>query len=473
MTRPGTEQFPLRVAIVGSGPAGFYAAEHLFKQSDMVTHIDMFDRLPTPFGLVRGGVAPDHQKIKNVTRVFDRIAQRDEFRFFGNVEVGRDLTIEDLRQYFHAVIIATGAQQDRALGIPGEDLEGSHSATEFVAWYNGHPDYRDHTFDLSATDVVIVGVGNVAIDVARILCRTVEELKSTDIADYALDALRHSRVRNIYMLGRRGPAQAAFTNPEIRELGDMVDADVVLNAEDFKFDSASRKMLETADREMQKKLEILNTLLERESRQTRKRLHLRFCISPRDVLGDSHGKVRGVRVVRNRLELQHGRIRPVPTDETEEIPAQLLFRSIGYRGVPVPGLPFEESSGTIPNVQGRVVDSVTKSPLTGTYVAGWIKRGPSGVIGTNKPDSVETSEQILSDLQHGRLLAPSFPDRAAFDDMMRERQLQYFSYEDWLCIDSHELAQGEAAGRPRVKLTCVEDMLEAVRRSRRNSGSSD
>lgn len=469
MTKRGNTDSPLRVAIVGSGPAGFYAAEHLFKQTDVVLHVDMFDRLPTPFGLVRGGVAPDHQKIKNVARVFDRIARRDEFWFYGNVEIGQDLSIEDLRRHYQAVIIATGAQMDRSLGIPGEDLIGSHSATEFVAWYNGHPDFRDLQFDLSAENVVIVGVGNVAVDVARILCRTPDELSSTDIAGYALDALRDSKIRNIYMLGRRGPAQAAFTNPEIRELGDMEAADVVLDAADFKLDPASRQMLKNADRELLKKMEILNSIVERDAREVRRRLFLRFLVSPVEILGDDRGAVQSVRLVRNRLEMQDGRIRPVATPDHQEIPAQLLFRSVGYRGVPIPGLPFDEVTGTIPNTAGRVSDASTGKTLSSVYVAGWIKRGPSGVIGTNKPDSVETAEQVLADFRGGLLQTPLEPDRDEVLELIRSRQPQHFTYEDWLCIDSHEIALGKASGRPRVKLTCVDDMVEALRQSKQDS----
>jgi ferredoxin--NADP+ reductase len=257
MSQPGSAANPLRVAIIGAGPTGFYAAEHLFKK-DVVVEVDMFDRLPTPFGLVRGGVAPDHQKIKSVTLVFDRIAKRPNFRFYGYVELGRDLTVADLRAHYHQLIYTTGAQTDRPLGIPGQDLNGSHTATEFVAWYNGHPDYRELEFDLSQERVAVVGVGNVAVDVCRILCRTVAELAKTDIADYALEALSHSRVKEVVMVGRRGPAQAAFTNPEIKELGEMEDADIKVLPEEAELDPLSRDMLERdQDRNTMKKVEIL------------------------------------------------------------------------------------------------------------------------------------------------------------------------------------------------------------------------
>ncbi|MFW5955232.1 MAG: FAD-dependent oxidoreductase [Rhodothermales bacterium] len=466
MVNPGTTEFPLRIAIIGSGPAGFYAADHLFKQKDVSIEIDMFDRLPTPFGLVRGGVAPDHQKIKNVTRVFDRIARRDEFRFYGNVEIGRDLSVDDLLRHYHGVVFATGAQTDRSLGIPGENLAGSHSATEFVAWYNGHPDFRHLEFDLSRENVVIIGVGNVAVDVARILCRTVDELVTTDIADYALEALRESKVRNVYMLGRRGPAQAAFTNPEARELGELPGADIVFDAAELELDEVTQKLLgPEPDRDTRTKLEILDELAHRESKGAPRRLFLRFLVSPVELIGDEEGHVHEVRIVHNRLVERNGRSRPVPTDEFETLPAGLVFRSVGYRGVPVPGMPFDKQSGTIPNRLGRVVDPETREIVPGLYVAGWIKRGPSGVIGTNKPDSVETAEQVLEDLREGHVHTPEAPSRESIRQVIAVRRPDHFTYEDWLCVDDHETALGATCGRPRVKLTSVEEMLSALRQA--------
>lgn len=453
---------PLRVAIIGSGPAGFYAADHLFKQADGPVEIDMFDRLPTPFGLVRGGVAPDHQKIKNVTRVFDRIARHDAFCFFGGVDIGRDLSVLELESYYHAVIYATGAQTDRSLGIPGEDLPGSFSATEFVAWYNGHPDFRDRTFDLSKKEVVIIGVGNVAVDVARILCRTPEELEKTDIADYALEALRSSDVRRVYLLGRRGPGQAAFTNPELRELGDLQTADLIIRKRDLDLDPHTlRHLAEHPDRETSTKLDTLRQIAERPLKNAQRQLHLRFLESPVEILPGPDGCVAAVSTVINRIEPRGDRLSAIPTDEFEEIPAGTVFRSVGYRGIPITGLPFDEQRGVIPNDGGRVVD-VDGALRRGHYVAGWIKRGPSGVIGTNKPCSIETVDLLLADVAEGAVENPKSPERAAVRALLDERRPGYYTYADWLCIDAHETRLGQSAGRPRRKLTSESEFRQAL-----------
>ncbi len=463
----GTASNPLRVAVVGAGPAAFYAAEHLMKQPDLVAEVDMFDKLPTPFGLVRGGVAPDHQKIKSVTKVYDKVAARPGFRFFGNVAFGRDVSLDDLRRHYHQVFFATGAQTDRSLGVPGEELQGSHSATEFVAWYNGHPEYRHLTFDLSQERVAVVGVGNVAVDVCRILCRTPEELAQTDIADYALEALRHSRVKEVYMLGRRGPAQAAFSNPEIKELGEMEDADVFTLPEEVALDALSRAELErNPDRTVSKNVELMQALAQAQPSGKSKRLVIRFLVSPVEISGDADGRVAGVRIVRNELyDAGDGRLRPRATDCFEDLPVGLVFRSVGYLGVPLPGVPFDEKKGTILNDTGRVLDPATRQPLTGVYAGGWIKRGPSGVIGTNKACSVETVGCMLEDLARGAVLAPAAPSAEAAEQLVRSRQPHVFTFEDWQRIDALETERGTAAGRPRVKFTCVEDMLEALGRT--------
>src|SRR5437867_5520866 len=281
MAQSGTQAQPLRVAIIGAGPTGYYAADHLLRQDRLTVEVDMVDRLPTPYGLVRLGVAPDHQKIKAVTAAFDKVAAHPRFRFFGGVEFGRDVTGEHLRRHYHQILYSTGAQTDRRMGIPGEDLEGSHPATEFVAWYNGHPDYGDLDFDLAQERAAVVGVGNVAVDVARILCRSADELAATDIADYALDALRKSRIKEVYLLGRRGPAQAAFTNPEIRELGELPDADIAADPAEVELDPLSRAAVERSqDRATAKKVEILRAYARRPASGTSKRLVLRFLVSP-------------------------------------------------------------------------------------------------------------------------------------------------------------------------------------------------
>ncbi len=464
--RAGTAEEPLRVAVVGAGPTGYYAADHLFRQQTAVVAVDVFDRLPTPYGLVRAGVAPDHQKIKSVTAAFDKVAAHPRFRFYGGVEFGVDVRVEDLRRHYHQILYSTGAQTDRRMGIPGEDLRGSHAATEFVAWYNGHPDYRDRQFDLSQERAAVVGVGNVAIDVARILCRSPEELATTDVADYALDALRKSRVKEVYLLGRRGPAQAAFTNPEIKELGELADADVIALPAEVELDGLSRAALERSpDRATQKKVEILREYARRSPTGRSKRLILRFLVSPVELRGGDAGEVVAMRLVQNTLQATAtGALQARPTERFEELPVGLVFRSVGYRGVPLPGVPFNDSWGVILNERGRVLDPETRQPRVGEYTAGWIKRGPTGVIGTNKPDAAETVACMLEDLGQGRLLHPDEPDPAAAERLVRARQPGYFSYADWLRLDALEVARGRAAGRPRVKFTSVKEMRAALER---------
>lgn len=466
MPTPGTAELPLRVAVVGSGPAGFFVAEHLLARDDVVVSVDLLERLPTPYGLVRFGVAPDHQKIKNVTRTFERVAGRGNFRFFGNVDVGRDVRLADLQRLYHCICFTTGAQTDRSMGIPGEDLGRSHAATEFVAWFNGHPDYRDCTFDLSARRVAIVGVGNVAVDVARILCRTPEELAATDIADYALEALRASRVEEVYMLGRRGPAQAAFTNPEVRELGEMPGADTLCLPDEVALDPLSRAAVEEQDdRSIRKKLEILQGFAARQPTGKPRRLVIRFLVSPVELIDDGTGRVGGMRLVHNELYRDdRGELRPRPTDRFEELPVELVFRSVGYRGVPLDGLPFHDRWGVVPNERGRVV-APDGAALPGIYVAGWIKRGPTGVIGTNKPDAAETVETMLEDLARQATLQPEEPSPDAAEAFLRSCQPYCVTFADWRRLDELETGRGEPLGRPRVKFTSVAEMLRALGRS--------
>lgn len=464
--QPGTAEHPLRVAIVGSGPAGFFVAQHLLARSDVVVTVDLFERLPTPFGLVRFGVAPDHEEIKRVARTFEKTAAKPAFRFFGNVDYGRHLTLEDLRRHYHQICFTTGAQTDRRLGVPGEDLSGSHPATEFVAWYNGHPDFRDCRFDLCAERVAVIGVGNVAVDVARILCRTPEELATTDIADYALEALRASRVREVIILGRRGPVQAAFTNPELKELGELAGADVSVRQDEIALDPLSQAALERAEdkRTLERKLEILREFAGRPSRGKPRRLVLRFLVSPVELKGDAAGRVKSLVLGRNRLVADgKGGLKAEPTGETEELPVGLVFRSVGYHGIALPGVPFDERRGVVPNERGRVLDPGTTQPVRGLYVAGWIKRGPTGVIGTNKPDALETVEAMLEDRASGRVHQPPEPDPTACESAVRRCQPGYVSYADWLKLDRLEQERGKPAGRPRAKFTSVEDMLAAVR----------
>jgi ferredoxin--NADP+ reductase len=466
MSRPGSDAQPLRVAIIGSGPAGFYAAEKLFQQTDLAVQVDMYDRLPVPFGLVRFGVAPDHEKIKSVTRVYEKTASNANFRFYGNVDIGTDLTLNELRLHYHQICYCTGAQTDRRMGIPGEDFERSHPATEFVAWYNGHPDYRDYEFDLSVERVAVVGVGNVAADVARILCRTREELQTTDIADYALEALSSSNVKEVYILGRRGPAQAAFSNPEVKELGELAGADVAVLPEEVQLDALSQKSVEeSGDKSLSKKIRIFQGFAERGSTGKPRTLTLRFLVSPVELQDDGSGGVKGMKIVRNELYVSDdGSLRPRHTDRFEEIDVDMVFRSVGYRGVPLAGLPFHDRWGIIPNEAGRIIDPDTNEPVRGMYVAGWIKRGPSGIIGTNKPDAGETVDRMMEDVAAGALLNPSSADPDSVDRLVRSAQPDVLSWEDWKKIREIEEANGNEQGRPRVKLTTVREMLAALGR---------
>jgi len=473
MTQNGSGNSPVRVAIIGAGPAGFYTAGHLFKQADFDIEIDMYDRLPTPYGLVRAGVAPDHQKIKSVTNVFDRTAREPGFRFFGNVELGKHISVDELERHYHQIVYTTGAQTDRNLNIPGINLSGSHAATEFVAWYNGHPDYTDYKFDLSKEKVAVIGIGNVAVDVARILCRTPEELEKTDIADYALEALRHSNVREVYILGRRGPAQGAFTSPELKELGELPGADIVVYPEEAQLDPLSEESLAKAERATLRKVEIVKEFAEMEIAGKPKRLHLRFLVSPTELIGNKDGQVTSMLLVHNELYLTPaGTLRPRATDKTEELSVDLVFRSIGYQGVPLPGVPFNDDWRVILNNDGRVLNPDTRDHLVGHYTAGWIKRGPSGVIGTNKPDAGETVKLMIDDVLAGKILSPERPNAEAVSELISKKQPDFFTFEDWEKLRKIEDAKGKEQGRPRVKFTSVERMV-AVKNETRATVSGD
>jgi ferredoxin--NADP+ reductase len=459
--RLGTAELPLRIAIVGAGPAGFYAAEALLKQKDLVCRIDFFTRLPTPYGLVREGVAPDHQSIKAVTRVYDKLAAGDTVRYFGNVTFGKDITHEDLCRLYDQIVYAVGAQSDRKMGIPGEDLEGSLPATIFVGWYNGHPDYRDLTFDLSHERVLVVGNGNVAMDVARILVSNPDELGTTDIADHALEVLRQSKVREVVVLGRRGPAQAAFTNPELKEFGELHGVDVIVAPEDVALDELSESAL-ADDKTAAKNVEMLKAYAAKGAGGAPRRVVMRFLVSPVEVIGED-GHVAAVKIERNRLvQAPDGSMRPRGTGEYETIPCGMILRSVGYKGVPLPGVPFDDASGTIPNVGGRVVTTATGEVVPGEYVVGWAKRGPSGVIGTNKPDAGATVVAMIEDTA----TLPGVGDPGDVAALLRERDVDFVSYADWKYLDTYELQAGASQGRPRVKVTRVPEMMEIIRKGR-------
>ena len=453
----GTLQRPLRVAIVGSGPSGFYAAEELLTAKTATVTVDMYDRLPSPFGLVRYGVAPDHPKIKNVIKVYEKTATSPGFQFFGNVMIGKDLSVPELKNFYDAVIFTCGAQTDRHLGIPGEDFSGSHTATEFVAWYNGHPEYRDRKFDLSCEVAVIIGQGNVSMDVSRILCKSVEELKNTDIAQHALEVLAASKIKEVHLVGRRGPVQAAFTPPEIKELGELTDCDPIVDPADLSLNPESQAELADPNNPIRKKnFEILKEYAARPPSTKKKKLIIHFYKSPKELKGTS--KVERLVLERNKLIGPSGKQQAEGTGKTEEMNCGIIFRSVGYRGVPIPGVPFDDKRGVFPNIEGRIIEN--GKPAPGLYASGWIKRGPSGVIGTNKADSVATVQSLLTDLPN---LAPGAKsDPPALRDFLNNKKIRFVSFNDWKKIDAAEIERGKFSGKPREKFVKIEEMLNVI-----------
>ena len=455
---------PWRVAIVGSGPAACYAAEHLITLAGKTVEVEMFDRLPTPWGLVRAGVSPDHPGTKAVTDIFTKTISNPAFQFHLNVEIGTHVTHTELMAHHHAVIYAVGASSDRRLGVPGEDLPGSHAATDFVAWYNGHPDYAERQFDLTGERAVIVGNGNVALDVARILVTDPDDLARTDIAEHALTALRQSSIREVVVIGRRGPAQAAYTNPELLALAHLKGVDVIVDPTEATLDEHSQARIEDpdADPQMILKVNLAQEFSERTGHPGNRRIVLRFLSSPTEVLGA--GQVEGLRIVHNALiEDSEGKLRACPTGETETITTNLVLRSIGYHGARVPAIPFDEARGTIPNEGGRVIDPQTDEPLTGVYTAGWIKRGPSGVIGTNKKCARDTVALLLEDVAAEKL-TKSVKGRADLERLISERQPDVVDARGWAAIDGAERQLGIESGRPRTKLTTIGSMVEVAQR---------
>jgi ferredoxin--NADP+ reductase len=456
MSQLGTTDNPLHIAIIGSGPSGFYATEALIK-SGLAVKIDMLERLPAPFGLVRNGVAPDHQKLKQAIQLYDKIAEAEQFNFLGNVTFGRDVTVDDLRETHHAVIFTCGAESDRKLGVPGEDLSGSYTATEFVGWYNGHPDYRDREFDLSHEVAVIIGQGNVAADVSRILAKTVDELKHTDIAQHALDRLAESKIREIHVIGRRGPAQAKFTPKELREFGELADCDPIVKPEDLVLNAASQTELEDkANVANQKIFQLFKEFSERPPSGKNRRCHFRFLLSPVALAGD--GKLQKVAFEKNVLSGEPMNQSARGAGEKFEMEAGILFRSIGYRGVPLPGLPFDDKRGVLPNTDGRLTDNGAVIP--GLYTAGWIKRGPTGIIGTNRADSVATIEALLADVP--KLDNQPKTGGQGLLHLLKGRNVRYVTYQEWKKIDAREIELGKAKGKPREKFTYVNEMLEII-----------
>jgi NADPH-dependent glutamate synthase beta subunit-like oxidoreductase len=454
-TPPSTDR-PLRVAVVGAGPAGIYAADALTRQSDIPVAVDLIDRLPTPFGLVRHGIAPDHPKMRAIRDTLHRTLDDPLVRFVGNVEIGRDIALADLRRHVDAVVYTYGAAIDRHLGIEGEDLPGSLAATDLVAWYTGHPDAdraRVEAALVGVRSVVVVGVGNVALDVARVLARTPAELEPTDMPQHVLDTLAATEVEEITVLGRRGPAQASFTTQELRELDDLACATVLVDAADIDLDPAAEERAAT-DRNVSRNLAVLRGWADHVPEPGRTRLRLRFFARPARLLGTD--RVTAVEVERTAVDAEG---RAMGTGELDVVPADLVVRSVGYFGTPLPGLPIDERAGTVPNEAGRVLRD--GKPAPGEYVAGWIKRGPSGVVGTNKHDARETVAALLADAADGVLTTSG-----SADDLVAElvaRGAAPVLIDDWRAIDAAEVALGATRGRARTTLHEREALLAAVR----------
>lgn len=451
----------MRVAIIGSGPAGFYAAEALLRRTDTVVHVDMFDRLPTPYGLVRGGVAPDHQNIKAVTRVYEKTAAHPTFRFLGNVSLGRDVTVKDLRQHYHQIVYAVGNEADRRLGIPGEGIDGCTPASVFIGWYNGHPDYRNAKIDLLVPRVAVVGNGNVAIDAARILLRSPAELEKTDIAEHALQALRNSMVREVFILGRRGPEQAAFAPIELKELGEMEDVDPVVAPGEL----AGCVLPETSGNSPQaKNLKILQSFAARQPDANKKKLHLRFLVSPKRIIANADGRVAGIALEKNRLEAKpDGTASAIGTGEIKVLNVGMVLPAIGFAARRIDGVPYDENARVIANEDGRVVDPVRRNVVANEYVVGWARTGPQGLIGTHKAASAHVVRHMIAD--GAGLEARELPYREAIDSLLRQRGVQIVSFNDWKQLDDVEVVRGERRGAPRDKIVEVKAMLDVLRQS--------
>lgn len=460
MAKLGTSENPLLIAIVGSGPSGFYAAEALIK-SEFEVDVDIIERLPSPYGLVRSGVAPDHPKLKTAINLYKKIADNAHFNLIANVTVGRDISIEELRKTHHAVILTYGAETDRKLGVPGEDLKGSHTATEFVGWYNGHPDYRELEFDLSQDVAVIIGQGNVAADVSRILSKTADELKHTDIAQHALDVLAESKLREIHVIGRRGPAQAKFTPKELREFGELSDCNPIILEDDLRLNDESKKELEEkTNRTNRKVYDQFCEFSKRELDSSKsKKCFFRFLMGPQEIIGNT--QIEKLILEKNELSGEPFKQSAKGTNETFEINTDILFRSIGYHGVPISGVPFHKSWGTIPNEKGRVTEN-DGTIVNQLYTGGWIKRGPSGIIGTNRACSVETVANLLNDIEKLDTGAKKYGATEIYSKL-NNKNVRHVNFSEWSQIDDKEVELGEPKGKPREKYTYIEEMLSVIK----------
>ncbi len=450
----------LRVAIIGAGPAGFYAAAGLIKNLENVS-VDIIEALPTPYGLVRYGIAPDHQKIKSVSKLYERTAADPRVNLLANVHFGRDLNLAEINKHYDAVVFTTGASSDRSLGIKGENLAGSISATDFVAWYNGLPAYKDFINKLDAKAVAVIGVGNVAVDVVRILAKSVDELATTDITDHSLDILKDSKVKDIYMIGRRGPAQAKYTTKELRELGELINADIFVDKKDLVLDEASQKIANDT-RAISIQLTELDNYADRKPEGKARRVHIKFLASPSEIKGSD--KVEAIVLEKNKLEPSpSGYINAVGTGQFETLPVDMVLRSVGYRGVKLPDISFDDKRGIIPNDDGRVLIEANGEIVKGQYVAGWIKRGPSGVVGTNKADAVITIKNLIEDFSNIDLTPDSNKNPEAIVQFLKDKGVEVVSFEEWKKLDEYEIAQGKKQARPRVKVVDTDKMIKIAK----------
>ncbi|QPR39759.1 FAD-dependent oxidoreductase [Brevibacterium casei] len=454
---------PFRVAIVGAGPAGIYAADLLTKaERDFEVSIDLFERLPTPFGLVRYGVAPDHPRIKGIINALIKVLDRGDIRLFSNVDYGVDITLDELTDRYDAVIFSTGCITDAPLNIPGVDLEGSFGAADFVNWYDSHPDVSQ-SWPLEAESVAVIGNGNVALDVARVLAKQADDMQVTEIPDHVYEGLKASKVTDVHVFGRRGPAQAKFTPLELRELGHVQDVDIVVYPEDFEFDEGSMEAIESSN-QVKQVAKTLTDFTLREPTGASRRLHLHFLHAPTEILGD--GQVEGLRTERQELD-GTGNVRG--TGEFVDWPVQAVYRAVGYAGSALPQLPFDPRQGVIPNHEGRVVDTLDQAEapsadvVAGVYATGWIKRGPVGLIGHTKGDALETIGHLIADRGAGVLSEPVFPEESAIVDLLESKGVDFVDWEGYHRVEAAEKAAGEVRGRERVKIATREGMLAAAR----------
>jgi ferredoxin/flavodoxin---NADP+ reductase len=469
-TQIGSTEHPVRIAIVGAGPAGFHAAIALLDQKAWAVEVDVFDRLPTPYGLVRAGVAPDHQKIKTITRLYEPLGQDPRFAFFGNVELGRDIGVEELQACYDQVLYATGSENDRRLGVPGEHLVGCAPASVFVGWYNGHPDYHAAAFDLSCQRVAIIGHGNVALDVARILAKSPAELSATDVADHALAALRKSQVEEIVLLGRRGPLQATFTPAELGELVRLPNVSARVSPDELDLDARSRANLDalSAKSAERRNYELFTTIAQAPNGVAARNITFRFLVSPVEFIGDEQGHVRQIRLQKNELVADMpGSPEIRATGEYEVLDVGAAFVSIGFESKRIAGLPYDDKLGVIANVNGRLIDPATSRTLPNQYCTGWARTGPRGLIASQKVGSAAVVVCMLGDLAGGAVAHAVRQGRLEMTRRLEQRGIRYVNFAEWKVIDATEVERGKNRGAPRSKFVEMPQMIELVEMQRR------